>query len=326
MKIAKVEAIPYAIPYRKPLALRERRDRRRRARPGAGAHRRRRRRPGRRPAPAVHLRRDADLGPLRHRRPLRARHRGRLASSSARSSTPGSTARSATRSPRPPSTWPSGTPSARPSASRSPSCSVASPTGCRCRTWSASLRRPRWSPRPNGCATPTASRPSRSRSAVSRTADDVDACRALRDGARRRRRALHRRQPRLDAERGRPRPAPDGRPRPHLRRGAVPRRRRPRPPMAGRSTIPMFADESVARPGEVTRELLAGAATGISIKTVPHRVHHQPSPRRAVRGTRCRRRLGNQIDSQVGSLCAVAFGAAFASSPAAPASCPTSST
>ena len=71
------------------------------------------------------------------------------------------------------------------------------------------------------------------------------------------------------AQRVRPRAARDGRPRPHLRRGALPRRRRARPPLARsqHSTIPMFADESVPDPGEVTRELLAGAATGISIKT-----------------------------------------------------------
>ncbi len=50
---------------------------------------------------------------------------------------------------------------ARPAASRCTSCSAASPTPSRSATWSASTAPPPWSPRPNGCATPTASRRSR---------------------------------------------------------------------------------------------------------------------------------------------------------------------
>ena len=81
--------------------------------------------------------------------------------------------------------------------------------------------------------------------------------------------------------------------------------------LVSQSTIPMFADESVARPGEVTRELLAGAATGISIK--PSRTGFTTSHRLVglCEGLGADVVLGNQIDSQVGSLCAVAFGAAF---------------
>src|SRR6202161_335794 len=37
--------------------------------------------------------------------------------------------------------------------------------------------------------------------------------------------------------------------------------------LVAQSPIPMFADESVPTPGDVTRELLGGSATGISIKT-----------------------------------------------------------
>ena len=59
MKITRVEAIPFAIPYRKPLQVRQRRGARRRARAGAGHHRRRRRRRRRGTAASVHLRRDA---------------------------------------------------------------------------------------------------------------------------------------------------------------------------------------------------------------------------------------------------------------------------
>jgi L-alanine-DL-glutamate epimerase-like enolase superfamily enzyme len=77
-----------------------------------------------------------------------------------------------------------------------------------------------------------------------------------------------------------------------------------------RATIPMFADESVARPGEVTRELLAGAATGISIKTSRTGFTTSQAVLALCEGLGVEAVIGNQIDSQVGSLCAVAFGAA----------------
>ncbi len=82
--------------------------------------------------------------------------------------------------------------------------------------------------------------------------------------------------------------------------------------LVAQSTIPMFADESVARPGEVTRELLGGAATGISLK--PSRTGFTTSQRLVglCEGLGVDVVIGNQIDSQIGSLCAAAFGAAFA--------------
>ncbi|HEY1135370.1 MAG TPA: enolase C-terminal domain-like protein [Nocardioides sp.] len=78
-----------------------------------------------------------------------------------------------------------------------------------------------------------------------------------------------------------------------------------------RSTIPFFADESVARPGEVTRELLAGAATGISLKT--SRTGFTTSQRLVglCEGLGVEVVVGNQIDTQVGSLCSAAFAAAY---------------
>lgn len=81
--------------------------------------------------------------------------------------------------------------------------------------------------------------------------------------------------------------------------------------LVGQATIPMFADESVARPAEVTRELLGGAATGISIK--PSRTGFTTSTRLVglCEGLGVDVVIGNQIDSQIGSLCAAAFGAAF---------------
>jgi L-alanine-DL-glutamate epimerase-like enolase superfamily enzyme len=78
-----------------------------------------------------------------------------------------------------------------------------------------------------------------------------------------------------------------------------------------RSTIPMYADESVSTPADVTRELLAGAATGISIKT--SRTGFTTSQRilGQCEGLGVEVYVGNQIDTQVGSLCAAAFAAAY---------------
>lgn len=81
--------------------------------------------------------------------------------------------------------------------------------------------------------------------------------------------------------------------------------------LAGQSSIPLFADESVPTPGDVTRELLSGAANGISIKTArtgftgSHRILAQ------CEGMGVEVVMGNQIDGQIGSLCSLAFGAAF---------------
>lgn len=81
--------------------------------------------------------------------------------------------------------------------------------------------------------------------------------------------------------------------------------------LVAQSTIPMFADESVVRPGEVTREVLGGAATGISIKT--SRTGFTTSQRLVglCEGLGVDVVIGNQIDGQIGSLCAAAFGAAY---------------
>jgi L-alanine-DL-glutamate epimerase-like enolase superfamily enzyme len=81
--------------------------------------------------------------------------------------------------------------------------------------------------------------------------------------------------------------------------------------LVSQSPIPMFADESVPTPGDVTRELLGGAATGISIKTArtgftgSHRILGQ------CEGLGVDVVMGNQIDGQIGSLCSLAFGSAF---------------
>ena len=77
--------------------------------------------------------------------------------------------------------------------------------------------------------------------------------------------------------------------------------------------IPFIADESVPTAADVTREVLAGAATAISIKTArtgftqSRRVHH------LAEGLGLEVVIGNQIDGQIGTACSLAFGAAHQS-------------
>jgi L-Ala-D/L-Glu epimerase / N-acetyl-D-glutamate racemase len=77
------------------------------------------------------------------------------------------------------------------------------------------------------------------------------------------------------------------------------------------STIPIFADESVSRPGDVTRELLGESANGISIKTARTGFSYSQRVLYQCEGLGVDVVLGNQIDGQIGSLCSLAFGAAF---------------
>jgi L-alanine-DL-glutamate epimerase-like enolase superfamily enzyme len=75
--------------------------------------------------------------------------------------------------------------------------------------------------------------------------------------------------------------------------------------------VPFIADESAVTPAEVTREVLGGSANAVSIKTArtgftqSRRVHH------LAEGLGIEVLMGNQIDGQIGSVCSVAFGAAF---------------
>ncbi|WP_326731523.1 mandelate racemase/muconate lactonizing enzyme family protein [Streptomyces phaeochromogenes] len=83
--------------------------------------------------------------------------------------------------------------------------------------------------------------------------------------------------------------------------------------LVAQSPIPFIADESATRTGEVTRELLGGSATAISVKTArtgftaSQRVLHE------CEGLGVEVVMGNQIDGQIGTLCSVAFGAAHRS-------------
>lgn len=81
--------------------------------------------------------------------------------------------------------------------------------------------------------------------------------------------------------------------------------------LVGQSTVPIFADESASRPGEVVRELLGGSANGISIKTARTGFTYSQRVLFQCEGLGVDVVLGNQIDGQIGSLCSLAFGAAF---------------
>jgi L-alanine-DL-glutamate epimerase-like enolase superfamily enzyme len=83
--------------------------------------------------------------------------------------------------------------------------------------------------------------------------------------------------------------------------------------LASRSTVPIFADESATRPGEVTRELLGGSAHGVSIKTARTGFTYSQRVLFQCEGLGAEVVMGNQIDGQLGSLCSAAFGAAFES-------------
>jgi L-Ala-D/L-Glu epimerase / N-acetyl-D-glutamate racemase len=81
--------------------------------------------------------------------------------------------------------------------------------------------------------------------------------------------------------------------------------------LVGQLDVPFIADESVPTPADVTREVLAGSATAISIKTArtgftgSQRVHH------LAEGLGVEVVMGNQFDGQLGTACAVTFGAAY---------------
>jgi L-alanine-DL-glutamate epimerase-like enolase superfamily enzyme len=81
--------------------------------------------------------------------------------------------------------------------------------------------------------------------------------------------------------------------------------------LVSHSPIPIYADESVSRAAEVTRELLGGAANGISIKTARTGFTFSQRVLGLCEGLGIEVVIGNQIDGQIGSLCSAAFGAAF---------------
>lgn len=81
--------------------------------------------------------------------------------------------------------------------------------------------------------------------------------------------------------------------------------------LVGQCDVPFVADESAVTPADVTREILAGAATAVSIKTARTGFTHSQRVHHLAEGLGIEVVVGNQIDGQLGSMCAVVFGAAF---------------
>ena len=77
------------------------------------------------------------------------------------------------------------------------------------------------------------------------------------------------------------------------------------------SPIPIVADESVPTAGDVSRELLSGGANAICIKTARSGFTEATEILGLCTGLGVDVTMGNQIDTQVGSLATVTFGAAF---------------
>lgn len=73
--------------------------------------------------------------------------------------------------------------------------------------------------------------------------------------------------------------------------------------------VPFIADESAPTPADVTRELLSGAATGISVKTARTGFSDSLRVTHLAEGMGAEVVIGNQIDAQIGTACSLAFGA-----------------
>ena len=77
-----------------------------------------------------------------------------------------------------------------------------------------------------------------------------------------------------------------------------------------RSVIPIVGDESVPNPGDVSRELLSGGCTAISIKTARGGFSNATRILDLCEGLGVEVMMGNQIDTQIGTAASLAFGAA----------------
>jgi L-alanine-DL-glutamate epimerase-like enolase superfamily enzyme len=75
--------------------------------------------------------------------------------------------------------------------------------------------------------------------------------------------------------------------------------------------VPFIADESAVIPADVTREVLGGSATAVSIKVARTGFTHSQRVHHLAEGLGLEVVMGNQIDGQLGSLCSVAFGSSY---------------
>lgn len=83
--------------------------------------------------------------------------------------------------------------------------------------------------------------------------------------------------------------------------------------LVSQSMIPFVADESAPTPAHVTREILSGAATAISIKTARTGFSDSLRVSHLAEGLGVETLIGNQIDGHIGTICSLAFGASQAS-------------
>jgi L-alanine-DL-glutamate epimerase-like enolase superfamily enzyme len=73
--------------------------------------------------------------------------------------------------------------------------------------------------------------------------------------------------------------------------------------------IPFVADESAPTPADVTREILSGAATAVSIKTARTGFSDSLRVSHLAEGLGIEAVIGNQIDAHLGTICSLVFGA-----------------
>jgi L-alanine-DL-glutamate epimerase-like enolase superfamily enzyme len=83
--------------------------------------------------------------------------------------------------------------------------------------------------------------------------------------------------------------------------------------LVSQSRIPFVADESAPTPAHVTREILAGAATAVSIKTARTGFSDSLRVSHLAEGLGVEAVIGNQIDGHIGTICSLAFGASQSS-------------
>ncbi|MCW2874012.1 enolase C-terminal domain-like protein [Actinacidiphila oryziradicis] len=81
--------------------------------------------------------------------------------------------------------------------------------------------------------------------------------------------------------------------------------------LVAQTRIPFVADESATTPAEVTREVLGGSATAVSIKTARTGFTYSQRVLFQCEGLGLEVVMGNQIDGQIGTTCTVAFGSAY---------------
>lgn len=73
--------------------------------------------------------------------------------------------------------------------------------------------------------------------------------------------------------------------------------------------VPFVADESIPTPAHLTREILAGAANAVSIKTARTGFSDSLRVSNLAEGLGVESFIGNQIDGHIGTVCSLAFGA-----------------